>query len=219
MVSKDDDECDASGIPLKSTFDGIPLPIPIAFLIFTLVFMAMGQGLAWPIYLSSPKFDAKIALLAANGLGWVYVGLVLLFRGCNYGLGIVLAMARKQAKVNVPDQQVYSVYTKPGQPKLGYVLMEKEGSLGRFNRAQRALQNYLEAAPFAVALFLLSGFVFPFPTFCIGCFYTASRIISAIGYTHSPNGRMAGTMLGNLALCAMEALVLIAGVKAIQQET
>jgi hypothetical protein len=217
MVSKDDN-CDANGIPLKSTFDGMPMPIPVEFFTFTLVVMLMGQGIAWPIYWSNPKFDAKIAVLAVNGLGWVYVGLVLLFRSCNYGLGIILALARKESKVNVPDQQVYSVYTQPGQPKLGYVLMEKEGSLGRFNRAQRALQNYLEAAPFAVSLFLLAGFVFPFPAFCFGFFYTAARVVSAIGYTHSPGGGLAGSMLGTLALCAMEALVLIAGVKAIQQE-
>ena len=218
MGAKEDDVVDANGIPLKSSYDRMPLPVPILYTIFTFVFMAIGQCLAYAIYMTSSKYDAKIALLAANGLGWIYVGLVVLHRGCTLGIGSVLGSARKGAKVNVPDQQVYSVYTKPGQPKLGYVLMEKEGPLGRFNRAQRALQNYLESAPFVLAFFLLSGFVFPFPTFCLGCFYSIARMVAAIGYTNSPDGRMAGNMLGMLGMTTMEALVLLAGVVAIQRE-
>ena len=218
MVSKEDDEVDAQGIPLKSSYDAMPLPVPVLYSVFTLVFMAIGQGLAYPMYSTDPRFETKIGLLAIHGLGWIYIGLVILHRGSTYGIGSVLGSARKAAKVNVPDQHVYSVYTKPGQPKLGYVLMEKEGAIGRFNRAQRALQNYLESAPFVLAFFLLSGFVCPFPAFCLACFYAAARIVSAIGYTHSPNGRMAGNMLGMLTMTVMEALVLVAGVKAVLKE-
>ena len=218
MVEKEDDQVDANGIPLKSSYDRMPLPVPVMYCIVTLVALALGQICAYPLYSYDVKYEAKINLLAAHGLGWIYIGLVVLFRGCTLGIGSVLGSARKEAKVNVPDQQVYSVYTKPGQPKLGYVLMEKDGALGRFNRAQRSLQNYVESAAFVVALFVLSGFVFPFQTFCIGCFFAVARIVSAIGYTHSPDGRMAGNILGMLAMGVMEALVLVAGVKAIARE-
>jgi uncharacterized membrane protein YecN with MAPEG domain len=218
MGGKEDDVVDANGIPLKSSYDAMPLPVPILYTVFTSVFMAIGQGIAFAIYMTSSKYDSKVDVLAVNGLGWIYVGLVVLHRGCTLGIGCVLGSARKEAKVNVPDQQVYSVYTKPGQPKLGYVLMEKEGVLGRFNRAQRALQNFLESAPFVLTFFLLAGFVFPFPAFCLACFYAAARLISAIGYTHSPDGRMAGNLLGMLGLTVMEALVLQAGIRAIMRE-
>merc|ERR1712039_206226 len=125
-------------------------------------------------------------------------------------------MNRKTAKVNVPDQQVYKVYN-GAQANLGYVLMEKEGELGRFNRAQRALMNLYEVLPIFLLLFVLAGFVFPFPCFVVACYFMTMRAISAFGYTAKPAGRMAGTMLGNLGLETLQGLVLVSGIKAIMR--
>ena len=67
---------------------------------------------------------------------------------------------------------------------------------GRFNRAQRAYQNYLENAPHMTAVFILAGFVFPFPAFVLLCLFMLARNLAAYGYINAPDGRMAGNMLG-----------------------
>lgn len=76
--------------------------------------------------------------------------------------------------------------------KMGYVLMEQEGAVGRFNRGQRQFLNYLEQAPFLIMDLLLAGFVFPFPAFCCASAFAVCKLISAIGYVGSADGRTPG---------------------------
>jgi len=206
---------DARGIPLKSDFpEG--LPVPALYVIFTTVFTTICLGIAFAIYKfgSTEKYDKKIELLTAYDLGWVYLVMFAVKLGM-FGININLGVARKAAKVNVPDQQVYKVHTPDDASPLGFVLMESEGDLGRFNRAQRAYMNYLESAPLFFVYVLLAGFVFPFPTFVTGFYYAVMRIVAAVGYTQEPKGRMAGNMLGNLGSGVLEGMVIIAGVKAV----
>eukprot|EP00404_Azadinium_spinosum_P060328 CAMPEP_0180709114 /NCGR_PEP_ID=MMETSP1038_2-20121128/9600_1 /TAXON_ID=632150 /ORGANISM="Azadinium spinosum, Strain 3D9" /LENGTH=212 /DNA_ID=CAMNT_0022741159 /DNA_START=71 /DNA_END=710 /DNA_ORIENTATION=- len=207
------DEVDGTGIPLKSSYDSMPLPIPLLYPTFNAVMMILSQVAAFFIGAHSSKYDSKIGLLASLGLGWIYIGSVILKAGQTIGIGVVLGQARKEAKVSVPDQHVYSVYTKPGAPKMGYVLMAKDGALGRFNRAQRSLQNYVESLPWLVAYYLLAGFVYPFPTFVLGLLYRLRDRLHGVGQR-----AMAGNMSGMLLLGIIEALVLVAGVKAILAE-
>mmetsp|Transcript_96422 Transcript_96422/g.241751 ORF Transcript_96422/g.241751 Transcript_96422/m.241751 type:complete len:220 (+) Transcript_96422:59-718(+) len=205
---------DERGIPLKSDYP--PLPIPVLYIGFTLVSLAISLGIAFAVYELGPttKYDAKITLLASYDLGWVYLGLFVV-KLALLSININLGISRQKSKVNVPDQQVYKVYTPEGSPSLGYVLMEKDGDLGRFNRAQRALMVHLEQSPFFLVFFLLAGFVFPFPTFVTGCFYSVMRVTSAIGYTVAPQGRIAGNMLGSLGASLLDAFVIFAGFKAL----
>jgi uncharacterized membrane protein YecN with MAPEG domain len=95
--------------------------------------------------------------------------------------------------------------------------METEGDFGRFNRAQRALQNYLEQLPIVLALFVAAGFVFPFPSFVVIIVFCLMRIMSAIGYTAQSSGRMNGNMLAALGVEVLQGFILIAGVKALVQ--
>eukprot|EP00931_Biecheleriopsis_adriatica_P104591 TRINITY_DN79255_c0_g1_i1.p1 TRINITY_DN79255_c0_g1~~TRINITY_DN79255_c0_g1_i1.p1 ORF type:complete len:220 (+),score=49.69 TRINITY_DN79255_c0_g1_i1:44-703(+) len=205
---------DDRGIPLKSDYPNAP--VPVLYVTFTTVFTAIAVAIGLAVFHYGPteKYAAKIAILREYDLGWMYLGFFIVKVG-GFCINMNLGVARKAAKINVPDQQVYKVHTPDGAPELGYVLMEKEGVLGKFNRAQRAYMNYLEQAPVFVAYFLMGGFVFSFPTFVAGVCFSVARLTSAIGYTHSPNGRMAGNIFGGLCMGVLEGFVLIAGVKAV----
>ncbi|CAE8585090.1 unnamed protein product, partial [Polarella glacialis] len=191
--------CCSRGIPLKSDADSVK--IPVFYLGLTIVFGGIGLAVACAIYTYgvTAKYEKKIGMLAEYDLGWVYLGLIVVKLGVML-ININLGIQRKAAKINVPDQQVYSVYVEPGKPVFGYVLMEKEGALGCFNRAQRALQNFLEQAPMMLAMFFAAGFVFPFPAFVLAACFMGARVAAAVGYTTAPGGRMAGNILGTLTL-------------------
>eukprot|EP00928_Gymnodinium_smaydae_P088332 TRINITY_DN72439_c0_g1_i1.p1 TRINITY_DN72439_c0_g1~~TRINITY_DN72439_c0_g1_i1.p1 ORF type:complete len:217 (-),score=40.46 TRINITY_DN72439_c0_g1_i1:111-761(-) len=206
---------DSRGIATKSDYPA--MPVPALYATFISVFGAIGVGVAFAVYSfgAKDKYDAKISLLASYELGWLYLSLFVIKLGI-LGININLAVHRKTAKVNVPDQQVYTVFTGSSAP-MGYVLMEKEGDIGRFNRAQRALQNLFEQLPLFLVYLLAAGFVFPFPAFVLACFFMTMRIVSAVGYTTAPAGRMAGNMLGGLGMEALQGLVLLAGAKAIMR--
>jgi hypothetical protein len=78
--------------------------------IFTSVFTLLGTALAYLIYTygATAKYSEKIDTLAKNGLGYMFLGLVLMKIGL-IPINIKLGMARKESKVNVPDQQVFFV--------------------------------------------------------------------------------------------------------------
>eukprot|EP00930_Biecheleria_cincta_P028335 TRINITY_DN19774_c0_g1_i1.p1 TRINITY_DN19774_c0_g1~~TRINITY_DN19774_c0_g1_i1.p1 ORF type:complete len:221 (-),score=38.97 TRINITY_DN19774_c0_g1_i1:179-841(-) len=209
------DGVDERGIPTKSEYP--PLPIPALYGIMTTIFIGVGLAIAFGIYTlgSTSRYDSKISTLAAGDLGWAYLGLFVT-KLCMFLTNVNLGMARKESKVNVPDQQVYKVYTGSEKP-LGYVLMEQEGVLGRFNRAQRALQNSLEAMPTFLANFLLAAYVFPFPALVAATWYGLCRVAYAFGYTSDPKSRIGGTMLGQFGNQAIEGMVLLAGAKALMR--
>mmetsp|Transcript_83488 Transcript_83488/g.135351 ORF Transcript_83488/g.135351 Transcript_83488/m.135351 type:complete len:204 (+) Transcript_83488:143-754(+) len=175
------------GIPLKSTYpEG--MSVTVLYFVFNTIFLLIGLAVAHAIYTygSTSEYSAKISLLASNSLGWMYMGLVVMKVGLLL-INVQLGIARKESKVNVPDQQVYKAH---GSDIKGYILMETEGTLGRFNRAQRAFQNYLEGSPMTIVMFVFASFVFPFPTFvCISLFCVA-KVVACHGYISHPEGRM-----------------------------
>jgi len=214
MVESKTADTDGKGIPLKSSYPA-NIPVPVLYTILNGVFLAIGVAVAYFMILpSTPAANVKIQLLASHDLGWIYMGAYALKVGqvmMNTNLGI----RRKACKVNVPDQQVYKVKGAGGS-SLGYVLMESEGDLGAFNRAQRALQNYNEIYPQFVLYFLLAGFVFPFGTFLCAALFGVARVFTAIGYTSAPDSRMPGNMMGFLVLAVLEGMVLVSGILAVQ---
>eukprot|EP00444_Apocalathium_aciculiferum_P029035 CAMPEP_0183434090 /NCGR_PEP_ID=MMETSP0370-20130417/61807_1 /TAXON_ID=268820 /ORGANISM="Peridinium aciculiferum, Strain PAER-2" /LENGTH=230 /DNA_ID=CAMNT_0025620589 /DNA_START=66 /DNA_END=756 /DNA_ORIENTATION=+ len=202
-------ELDARGLPVKTDYPA--MPVPAMYAMFSSVLGSMGVGIGFAIYKfgATSKFDGKIDALAKNDLGWVYLGLAAL-KQTQFLINVNLGVNRKEAKINVPDQQVYKAHG-----ATTYVLMEQEGALGCFNRAQRALQNYLEQLPGFLAFFFSAGYVFPFPTFVMTLLFGGCRVSAAVGYTKAAKERMAGNIASSLVMETFQGLVLLAGVKAL----
>ena len=188
---------------------------------FTIIPGAIGLAIAYAVITdassaeSQSAADAKLGLLATYDLGWLYLG-IFLVKLLQLPIGIILGQARKTSKVNVPDQHVYKVMgSGGGGSQLGYVLMETEDDLGKFNRAQRALQNYHEQFPTMMLQYVAAGFVWPFETFGCIAIWSVSCVLSASGYVESANGRMKGRLPGFFAAATVQGLVLIAAYKAL----
>ena len=91
--------------------------------------------------------------------------------------------------------------------KSGYVLLETQGPVGSYNRANRSLTHFVENSIPMALLIVLCGDVFPFPTFVLTVLFAIGRMLhqsayAAIGYgAHglgfaiSDCSKMAATML------------------------
>eukprot|EP01065_Artemidia_motanka_P036791 TRINITY_DN44822_c0_g1_i1.p1 TRINITY_DN44822_c0_g1~~TRINITY_DN44822_c0_g1_i1.p1 ORF type:complete len:214 (+),score=61.74 TRINITY_DN44822_c0_g1_i1:66-707(+) len=205
-------ERDARGLWSKSVYEKMP-PIPVLYSLMTAVYALIGQGVAHFAWgRANSKAGERLAFLADHDLGWLHVSIVLL-RMCFFSLQINAGVHRRESKVKVPDQHVYSTYG--ADEKTGYVFLESEGALGRFNRAQRSVFNLMEVLPFAVGYSVLGGYLFPFPTFVCALTFSVSRWFSARGYTASAEGRLPGFLVGQISFHVMENLTLFAGLKAL----
>eukprot|EP00563_Minutocellus_polymorphus_P003729 CAMPEP_0181031424 /NCGR_PEP_ID=MMETSP1070-20121207/6225_1 /TAXON_ID=265543 /ORGANISM="Minutocellus polymorphus, Strain NH13" /LENGTH=222 /DNA_ID=CAMNT_0023108801 /DNA_START=82 /DNA_END=750 /DNA_ORIENTATION=+ len=212
-------EVDAKGIPLKSSYPENPT-VPVLYAMFTVIPGLFGLVIAYATITfassesSKSAADAKLDLLATYDLGWLYLG-IFVVKLLQLPIAIILGSARKASKVNVPDQHVYRVMGSEGS-KLGHVLMETEDDdLGKFNRAQRALQNYHEQFPTMMLQYVAASFVWPFETFVCIAIWAVSCVLSANGYVSSADGRMQGRLPGFFAAATVQGLVLIAAHKAL----
>ena len=208
------DETDIKGIPVKSTYPDSPSVVVLYATFTSVVSIIAGTFAYFAIVKNNATADAKIAILSEYDFGYLYMAAFILKLG-QFSMGINLGSARKESKVNVPDQQVYQVKGAEGS-KLGYVLLEYDGVIGRFNRAQRAVQNYNETFPQNALYILLGGFVYPKEVMVLATIFAVARVVSAIGYTGGADGRLGGFMLSNVAVTIIEALVVISGYRAIQ---
>jgi len=209
-------ETDEKGIPLVASHPAVKMGIPVwlFYLLFNGVLLSIGMAVALLLILpAEPKFADKISVLTSGGFGWLFLGAWVL-KLAQLAMGINLGSARTAAKVEVPDQQVYQVKGAAGS-KLGYVLMETDGAIGTFNRAQRAVQNYGENAPLFMLMFVLAGWVAPFGIFVCACVYAVGRVVNAIGYTSAADSRIPGTLIGVLASNVIDSVVLVAGLRSV----
>mmetsp|Transcript_27031 Transcript_27031/g.62644 ORF Transcript_27031/g.62644 Transcript_27031/m.62644 type:complete len:217 (+) Transcript_27031:77-727(+) len=203
-----------TGLPTKSSY---PPGVTSVFKLYSTinsVQIMVGQAFAHAIYTfgDTAKTDAKISTVAAQGLGWMYLGMTVM-KVANFCVDLNLGNARFNAKVHNPDQHVYKVYG-TGEGATGYIQMETEGALGEFNRAQRAHMTNVEGAPWRLVNFLLASFVFPLPAFCCACAAAISRVQSASGYLKGADKRL--SFLGMFANAFTEGLVLYAGWRALK---
>jgi len=72
--------------------------------------------------------------------------------------------------------------------RLPYVVMEDDGEVGEYNRANRALQHFNENATVLPVLVLASGFIFPLTVFILVCLYAICRIWYQIAYAEGGFG-------------------------------
>ena len=95
------------------------------------------------------------------------------------------------------NMQIYKQYGTDAAK--GYVLLETSGPVGSYNRANRSLTHLVENSIPVAMLILLSGGIFPFPTFVFTCVFGAGRVLHQVGYAtigygaHGPGFAAAST--------------------------
>jgi len=183
----------------------------------TIVPRIIGLLIAYAIYYfgSTAKYDSKIATLSGNDLGWLFLGafslsktvLWLNFFPMYYKSQIMRGNSGNLRanlfiyKVNFPAKE---------HDTLPYVVMEDEGEIGEYNRANRSLHHFTESAAIVVMDFLLAGYVFPFPVMVLMMILCLGRVFHQIGYAGGYGGHGIGFGLSTLSLVIAEMLVLLA---------
>lgn len=197
------------GMPDKAPYEGINPYIAMPAL------LAIQLGIGWligrGIYSIGDKtmYDSKIANLKANDLGYFYLA-GLIGALLPYVLQVWVMAGRKEAHVDNPDQYIYKTVKDQA-----YVMLEMEGPVGRFNRAQRGIDNFREGYASFVILLLLAGYVFPLATLCIVVWICLGRASYSALYIKAPSARGPGFMMATLGGISLMGLVLFAAIKAL----
>ena len=91
------------------------------------------------------------------------------------------------------------------------IVLNQEGDIGKYNRANRSLTHFLEnAVPFVAAL-PISFFLYPLPTFILACSYFLGRIVHQTGYANGGWGSHGlGFLIVMFATQIMVGLMIIA---------
>merc|ERR1719296_302685 len=120
-------------------------------------------------------------------------------------------IGRKEGRVENPDQYVYEVV---GKPELPYVRLVHSGPLGRFNRAQRAINNSREYFAFLLVQSLLAGFVYPQAVFLLSAVYLYARHVYTKRYIEQRETRIPANVLSLLlGQEVLKGMVLLTGIQ------
>merc|ERR1719350_1958304 len=95
-----------------------------------------------------------------------------------------------------------------------YVILETEGPVGAYNRANRSLTHLIENSLPVILCVLLAGRVFALPTLALTAVFAAGRILHQIGYASIGYGAHApGFFLAMLSTGVLEGLCLLVAAK------
>merc|ERR1712154_340552 len=98
--------------------------------------------------------------------------------------------------------------------KAPYVVLETEGPVGSYNRANRSLTHFVENSLPVVLSILLAGRVFALPTLILTASFALGRILHQFGYATVGYGAHApGYMLAMLSSVVLQGLCIVVGAK------
>ena len=93
-------------------------------------------------------------------------------------------------------------------------MLNEDGDLGKYNRANRSIHHFLENGFPLVAMLPASFLLYPFPSFvCVGlCLF--GRVVYQIGYSNSGyGGHGLGFVIDRLGLFTINGLMIVAFTK------
>lgn len=100
-----------------------------------------------------------------------------------------------------------------GQP--GPIVMETEGDVGKYNRANRSMNHFMENLGGMLLCFPLAAFCFPLPSMLLMIVFALGRVLHQTGYTNKGyGGHGLGFGFSQLGSLTVDGLVLLAGIKA-----
>lgn len=198
---------------------------------FMLVPRLFGAGVAYLIYTygSTASYDARIAYFTTvspstvgdPNYGFLFLGVFifsLMVNWVNSWPMIAKAAVMPGNAGNVrANMQIFKVnYPEKFGTSLPYVVLEEEGYVGEYNRANRSLTHFVENVPCFLLNLVFAGFVFPFPTMVCIVIYSIGRMAHQIGYSMKGyGGHGLGFALAMFANVVLEMLVLGAAIKSL----
>eukprot|EP00747_Dinoflagellata_sp_TGD_P213848 gnl/TRDRNA2_/TRDRNA2_86758_c0_seq1.p1 gnl/TRDRNA2_/TRDRNA2_86758_c0~~gnl/TRDRNA2_/TRDRNA2_86758_c0_seq1.p1 ORF type:complete len:238 (-),score=29.38 gnl/TRDRNA2_/TRDRNA2_86758_c0_seq1:236-949(-) len=171
--------------------------------------LGIGYLVAWGVYsFDKASVAVKIMILKEYGLGYLYLAVVVAVR-IPYIMQTFVALEGRAAKASTPEQYMYKTMVSR------YVRLENRGRVGRFNRAQRAVENMRETFPGILASLILGGFVYPVPALITAIVLLAGRIMFSVGYIWRDGLKMPGMILSSLAGIIAGGFLLFSAVQAL----
>lgn len=167
---------------------------------------------------STDGYTKAIDGMESSGQGWVFLSAVVISMMTawlnNYPM-LYKNMVMRLDSGNLRANMMIYKSTDAGSSS-GYTVLETEGAIGSYNRANRSLTHFTENGIPFVVLMLLGGQVFPFPTFVLTVVFAVGRMLHQMGYASSGyGGHTVGFMLSWFSSGFLEMLVLLAGMKSL----
>jgi len=174
------------------------------------VTLGLGYLCAWGIYSLGPKadYDKKYVLLKGFDLAWFYLA-IFVFTKITSVLQMFVGCGRREAHADNPDQYIFETKL-VNQP---YVRLVTDGAVGKFNRAQRGIDNFRELLPGVLANVLLAGFIFTKATFGLVCAVFVGRVLYSAGYIEGNFNRVPGMLIFMLSNMIISGLVFFSIIK------
>jgi len=184
--------------------------------IFMVVPRIVGFAAAYGVNMvSRSEMSAKqIEVLASQNLGYLYFAVVA-FTALTHWLNVFPMAFKEQLciKGNLrANMMFYKVNQPDGDKPMPYVVLEEDGVVGMYNRANRSLQHFQENNSGVMLCMCCAGFVWPAATFAITVLFALGRVAHQVGYATGGYGSHgAGFAVAFLATQTLEGLVLLAG--------
>merc|ERR1712046_290290 len=156
-----------------------------AFIVTLLLSTAIGFAGAYAIYTNGKTrlYDKNMAKMEEDE-GYLYAAAVvfgLLVSWVNNYPMLYKTMLMRFGSGNLRANMM--IYKQAGSKADGqYVILETEGPVGSYNRANRSLTHLVENTLPVVLCMVLAGRIFALPTFILTVAFATGRILHQVGY-------------------------------------
>mmetsp|Transcript_46755 Transcript_46755/g.84422 ORF Transcript_46755/g.84422 Transcript_46755/m.84422 type:complete len:244 (+) Transcript_46755:64-795(+) len=201
-------EIDKNGFAKMAPLFGAILIIP----------RAIGMAIAVAIYKygQTAMYDKNMKSYMKGDKGYLYAAVVvfgLMVTWLNNYPMLYKNMVMRTGSGNLRANMMIYKAAESGKDA-PYVILETEGAIGAYNRANRSLTHFTENSLVVVVAMLLAGAVFPFPAFVCTCIFALGRIMHQIGYAAKGyGGHGLGFMVAMFAGVTLEMLCAVVAAK------
>jgi len=106
------------------------------------------------------------------------------------------------------------IYKEAGSKDTNHIVLDTEGVIGSYNRANRSLTHFTENSLPIVLCIMLSGRVFAFPTFVLTAVFCGGRVMHQVGYASIGYGAHApGFLAASLSAAILQGFCLLIAAK------
>lgn len=198
----------------------------LGMFLVTLIIRALFAGVAFLIYFFTGKdsYDAQIETLKGDGikpqLAYLYLSAFVFsftvwwvnFYPASFHKPYIMPGSAGNLRANMAIYKVNYQFEKA----IPYVVMETEGEIGEYNRANRSMAHTIENMGGVLACIFPAGYVFPLPTFICTLLFATGRVLHQVGYTKGYGSHALGFAMAQvLGGITLEMMVLVAGILAL----